>query len=691
MTPFIALQTAEESSSRAKDRLVPRLVIAEDGRIAHASEGFEQLIRGSALALEGSKLQDLIMFCDPEAALRDQPFAMISNITENPWIRAIVDGLHPLQLRDRGTEIFHFQFEWMQIGERARYLVASMAEPGKEPEHLSTEEAIEILAGKTKKTAVTPSAITAPVVDTPAAPVITNTTRTPVIRAKEAFRNADPQAGRSDVHLFLDLSDDIMIRADRNGHLHTANRAFYEHLGYKVGQLADLNLIDMIAPDDRANVRTIFLSLMRGDNLYDRVVFEARVTGADNCVHWMDWRMKRSGETVFILCRDLTQSKEHEARLIRHQQQLSEAEAIAHMGYWRWVVGSRDIVWSDEIYRIFGVTRENFHPTMDTINAVLHRRDVGRMVQAFQRAMIEQNSYDMEFRITRPDGEVRYIRCEGRCEQDETGDVIALFGIMQDMTEHTRRERELREAKDQAERAYATKSQFLANMSHELRTPLNAIIGFSEMMQRQLLGPIGTERYLEYIDGIRQSGEHLLDLISDILDMSKIEAGKYHLDIENVNVAKITRLAVHMVEGRAKEACVEVSANDFGDDMPITADRRAVLQMTLNLLSNSIKFTEPGGSVRVTLTPHDDYVTLQVADTGIGIPANMLQDITKPFEQAANHYTRSHEGSGLGLAITKELVEMHGGRLDLQSKVGVGTTVTITLPRTAKISEKVAV
>src|SRR5690606_20182156 len=157
-----------------------------------------------------------------------------------------------------------------------------------------------------------------------------------------------------------------------------------------------------------------------------------------------------------------------------------------------------DIVFSDEIYNIFGVDKKTFVPTLDNVNAMLHRRDVGRLMQAFQRAIIEQNNYDMDFRIIRPDDEIRYIRCEGKCELDEDGDVIALFGIMQDMTERTLYERQLKEAKDSAERAYAAKTQFLANMSHELRTPLNAIIGFSEMMQRQLLGPIGTEKYIDY-------------------------------------------------------------------------------------------------------------------------------------------------------------------------------------------------
>jgi two-component system cell cycle sensor histidine kinase PleC len=253
---------------------------------------------------------------------------------------------------------------------------------------------------------------------------------------------------------------------------------------------------------------------------------------------------------------------------------------------------------------------------------------------------------------------------------------------MQDVTERTQHERELREAKDSAERAYAAKSQFLANMSHELRTPLNAIIGFSEMMQRQLLGPIGTEKYLDYIGGIRESGEHLLDLISDILDMSKIEAGKYELDIETFNMMKVLRLGAHMIEGRALDAQVKIISNISEDfDLDVVGDRRAVMQVILNILSNAVKFTEPGGEVRISESHDDCEIRVEIQDTGIGIPASKLRYVTEPFEQAANHFTRNHEGSGLGLAITKDLIELHGGALSIQSTVGVGTIVSFTIPR----------
>ncbi|HPD82182.1 MAG TPA: HAMP domain-containing sensor histidine kinase, partial [Alphaproteobacteria bacterium] len=291
---------------------------------------------------------------------------------------------------------------------------------------------------------------------------------------------------------------------------------------------------------------------------------------------------------------------------------------------------------------------------------------------------------DMDFRIIRTDGETRFIRCEGRCEIDNNDEVIALYGIMQDVTESTRREIDLRDAKDSVERAYAAKTQFLANMSHELRTPLNAIIGFSEMMERQLLGPIGTEKYLEYIKGIRESGEHLLDLISDILDMSKIEAGKYELALEEFNIAKVIRMAIHMMEGRAVDKEIKINLDCKNENLKIVADRRAVMQMVLNLLSNAVKFSHRSGTVDITLKEGKDTLSITVKDQGIGIPANKLANITLPFEQAESHYSREYEGTGLGLSITKELSEIHGGNLSIESKLGAGTSVTIKLPYKAK-------
>ena len=485
-----------------------------------------------------------------------------------------------------------------------------------------------------------------------------------------------------DLKNFLNMSNEIMIVANESGDLVRVNKTFHILLGYDGQEFAKYNFLDLFDDNERASIRNYLQNLTHyNDDDIGIVDFEANVIGQENQKYWMEWRLQFQNGVIYCVGRDITSTRNHEEELCKREHQLMEAEVIGRLGRWHWKVGGDYIQWSDQIFRIFGVTKSDFSPSIDSLNQMVHRRDVGRVVQAFQRAIIEEKDYDMEFRIVRPGGDIRYIRCEGRCERDENGEVSALYGIMQDMTERMLYERELKEAKESAERAYAAKSQFLANMSHELRTPLNAIIGFSEMMQRQLLGPIGTEKYLDYITGIRESGEHLLDLISDILDMSKIEAGKYELDLEEINISKTIKLAVHMMEGRALEYGIKIVTDALqNNDLTVMADRRAFMQIILNLLSNAVKFSKDGGNIWIECLERPEFVSIKVRDEGIGIPANKLQCILRPFEQASSSYSRDHEGSGLGLAITKELVDIHGGTLLIDSTVNVGTTVTVRMP-----------
>ncbi|MAH05492.1 MAG: PAS domain-containing sensor histidine kinase [Alphaproteobacteria bacterium] len=498
----------------------------------------------------------------------------------------------------------------------------------------------------------------------------------------------DAGLSKQDISIFLNMSHELMAIIRPDGRVRDINHTIQRNLGYTTKQLEAINFIDLIHPEDRAHVHTILRSILNesadeenGIATHGEIIFfETRITARDGETLWTEWKVQNTESGLYTVGRDMTDAKRHEDELIRHQTQLSEAQEIGQMGHWRWDIGQNSISWSDELYRIFGVSQDKFCPSLDSVNSLLQRRDVGRMMQAFQRAMIEKNNYEMEFAIILPNKQERSLKLQGRCEMDNHGDVCALFGVIQDVTERTNYERDLRNAKESAERAYAAKSQFLANMSHELRTPLNAIIGFSEMIQRQLLGPIGTEKYLDYIVGIRESGEHLLDLISDILDMSKMEAGKYELDLEDLNIAKIVRLAVHMMEGKASDAGVKMQLNINDEDASLQADRRAILQVMLNLLSNAVKFTEEDGEIHVACEADAEYIRIVVSDTGIGIPADKINDITNPFEQAAAHDTRSHEGSGLGLAITKELIELHNGALRIESEYGQGTTVSFTIP-----------
>jgi len=237
--------------------------------------------------------------------------------------------------------------------------------------------------------------------------------------------------------------------------------------------------------------------------------------------------------------------------------------------------------------------------------------------------------------------------------------------------------------KVRAEGANQAKSEFLANMSHELRTPLNAINGFSEIMVAEMYGPVGDARYKDYARDILNSGQHLLALINDILDMSKIEAGKMNLRFEPVALEDVAEDALRLVRNRAEAAGLALRL-DFSDLPEVEADYRAIKQVLLNLLSNAIKFTPRGGMITVRAERRDDplgeRVRISVQDTGIGIPPEDLARLARPFEQIESQHAKTQQGTGLGLALTKSLVEMHGGLLDLRSAPGQGTSATFSLP-----------
>ena len=324
-----------------------------------------------------------------------------------------------------------------------------------------------------------------------------------------------------------------------------------------------------------------------------------------------------------------------------------------------------------------------------------HHRFLGALILIFVAVAIAALAFVLIFqRVIRPlrtltnameaviDGDMkRVIPMQDR--KDEFGQFARTVSLFRDATlERERLKLELVEnlsAKEAAVAASKVKSEFLANMSHELRTPLNAIIGFSDTMRSRLFGPMHA-RYEEYAVLINESGQHLLNLITDILDLSKIEAGKFVLDPRPVDVAESVASCLEMTRRRAQETGVTLTAS-IPDDLPmLIADPRSVKQILLNLLSNAVKFTPKGGAVSLSIKAEEGTLHLAVRDTGIGIPGKTLERIGMPFEQAENDPMRAREGTGLGLALVKSLVEKHGGRVKIESREGFGTMVSVELP-----------
>jgi PAS domain S-box-containing protein len=318
----------------------------------------------------------------------------------------------------------------------------------------------------------------------------------------------------------------------------------------------------------------------------------------------------------------------------------------------------------------------------------VHPDDLAMVQRVLLEARDNRKTATLSYRARHNDGHYVWSETRVRFVFDPSNDEhVGAISITRDVSEHKAFEEALLAARERAEFASHTKSRFLANMSHELRTPLNAIMGFSDIIAREMFGPLSNDRYSEYARMINESGSLLLDLINDLLDMSKIEAGKHDLHVEEFSAGEVIEATTRLLSVRAENRRITISTAVSPPDALVAADPRAFKQILLNLISNAVKFTDPGGAIEISATSDGEWLRLTVRDTGIGIPAEMLPRLAQPFEQVTSDPSRTHGGSGLGLALVKSLAQLHGGQFALESKQGHGTTVTVTLPLAKSASQ----
>ncbi len=461
------------------------------------------------------------------------------------------------------------------------------------------------------------------------------------------------------------------------------------------GDLTVPQLVQLASPDERGAVEEAFERAREAGAL--DVTF--RVANA-HAVAWVELRGlaipdQETGEPGNIVgtALDVTARRDAELRARALQRRLREAIESFTGPFALWDSRRRLVLWNKSFQQLFKIDPQVLRSgasydaiTMASAGQIRRERADPNDTQIREVELASGAWLQIQERPTAEGGLLTVgldITTIKRQEEALTRSETTLKAAVAKLERSEGRIRELarsfEEQKRRAEDASSAKSAFLANMSHELRTPLNAVIGFSEIMSQGLFGPLGDPRYQQYSKDILASGNLLLDLINDILDMAKIEAGKFNLSPRPLDPLDAIEQAVRLVKRRAEEKGLQLIVD--APDLPeIEADHRAVKQMLLNLLSNAVKFTDKGG-IMVEARASDAHLTLRVIDTGRGIAREHLPRLARPFEQVDNELARDHPGTGLGLALTKSLVEMHGGRLEIDSQQGKGTVVTIRLPR----------
>lgn len=380
--------------------------------------------------------------------------------------------------------------------------------------------------------------------------------------------------------------------------------------------------------------------------------------------------------------------RESEAQLQKSENKLRDVLDVATDWFWEVDADLRFTYLSQSFRNVFsrdpsvyiGKRRSDLVTEQDR-ESVLQYEEMLRQHQPF---------IDFTYSLKGASGQTRHVSICGKPVFGEDGEFLGYRGSGREVSEMIEAREKLQGALIEAEKANRAKSTFLSQMSHELRTPLNAIIGFADLIGQQLRGPISQEGYIQDAKDIRDSGEHLLGLINDLLDLSRIEAGKLTLNPEVGSVSQIVDSSVRMLRGRADEAGIGIHVGRPERDVVGTFDERAIRQVVLNLMTNAVKFTPKGGQVAVNVRSFDDGgIEVKISDTGVGIPEEEQALLFNPFERASHATNRVIEGTGLGLAISRALIEAHGGSISLQSRVGSGTTVTFTLPGTG-VSESEA-
>jgi PAS domain S-box-containing protein len=477
--------------------------------------------------------------------------------------------------------------------------------------------------------------------------------------------------------------DGIFIIQDAK--IQFANEAFARICGYRMEEVIGMDFREIVAPEDLEMVANNYQRRQAGENVPREYEFcIIRKNDEKTIVNMNVGLITYRGRVASMgTVKDISERKLAEEELRRSEEK-----------YRGLVENAKDTIFTLSLDGTF----TSLNPSFETITGwsrsewlgkpfapIVHPDDLPFAMKLYHRALKGKTPPNFELRILSKSGE--YMMNEFTATpQTQDGKVVGVLGIARDVTERKKIE-ELRRENECIMLATKAKSEFLANMSHELRTPLNAIIGFSELLKMQMLGNLN-EKQESYVDNIRYGGKHLLDLINDILDLSKIEAGKIELVIEKTSVAETINEVLILIREKAAKNNIIINIEIDPQLGIIEADKQRIKQMLINLLSNAVKFSkEEGGTINIAAKREGDMARISVSDTGIGIREDDIGKLFKEFHQLDSGPSRKYGGTGLGLVITKKLIELHGGKIIVESRYGEGSTFSFSIPIKAKICE----
>jgi PAS domain S-box-containing protein len=390
---------------------------------------------------------------------------------------------------------------------------------------------------------------------------------------------------------------------------------------------------------------------------------------------------------------EITERKFSEEKLRKIEANLLAVQRIAHFGIWEFDVVSQQLTWSEEKFRIFGLDPTQSEPTYTQLIEMIHPDDRANFEQAVSRALANGTSYEIVFRIKRPNGQVRYIETRGEAIFSSSGQVIQLFGTVVDITERKQAEEETLKALQRERELSEAKSRLIAMTSHDLRTPLTTIQSSVDLLRRYSK-QLALDKQLEHFNRISSAIEQMNSMVEDVLVLSEAEAGKLQLNPSSVDLVQLCHSLVsellvtdkkqhkitftHLSNSKAAYSGTDSLEDEQNAATQYVLDGKLVRYILSNLLANALKYSPPESTVQFDLTDHQDKVVFRVQDQGIGIPSKDIPQLFESFHRASN--VGMIKGTGLGLAIVKQCVDLHGGEISVDSVVGEGTTFTVTLP-----------